>query len=248
MNYRRHELRDRLASEYVLGTLNGRARVRFLRLLRDDRELRDRVAFWERELTPMASMLSVAAPSAQVWQGIAKRVAPQAPDAPARQGWFSRWFDLRQLGSLAAGLILGVAATLLGPALLVTGPANVAETQLPESYAAVLATADGRIGLIVSSLRYGKVMDVKQVQPVPVPAGRTLFLWTIADNGQVRPIGAVAQGRFVQVPLPESSEALFANAKELALTVEPAGSTPAKPGGDFVYRGLCGKIWRVKAP
>jgi anti-sigma-K factor RskA len=248
MNYRQPELRDRLAAEYVLGTLHSRARARFQRLLRDDLELRNRVAFWERELTPMASTLSVAPPSANLWQGIAERVAPRELDVPTRQGWIFRWFDLRTLGSLAAGLFLGVAATLLGPALLVTGPSNVAETQLPESYAGVLATADGRIGLIVSSLRYGKVMDVKQIQPVLVPAGRTLFLWTITANGAVQAIGPVPQGSFVQVPLPETSEVLFANARELALTVEPAGSAPAKPGGDFVYRGLCGKIWRVKAP
>ena len=159
MNYRRPELRDRLASEYVLGTLHGRARARIERLLRDDLELRDRVAFWERGLTPMASTLSVAAPSAEVWARIAKRIAPRERVAPAAsQGrfarWLSRWFELRTLGSLAVGLVLGVAATLLGPALLVTGSANLATSQLPESYVGVLATADGRTGLIVSSLRH----------------------------------------------------------------------------------------------
>ena len=89
-------------------------------------------------------------------------------------------------------------------------------------------------------------MDVKQVQPVAVAAGRTLFLWAITANGAVQAIGPVPQGSFVQVPLPETSEVLFANARELALTVEPAGSTPATPGGAYVYRGLCGKLWRVK--
>lgn len=253
MNYRRPELRDRLASEYVLGTLHGRARARFQRLLRDDLELRDRVAFWERELTPMASTLSVAAPSAQVWEAIAKRIAPRERMAPAAghgryARWLSRWFDLRTLGSLAAGLILGVAVTLFGPALLVDGSANLADSQLPESYVGVLATADGRTGLIVSTLRHGKVMDVKQVQPVPVPAGQTLFLWTLAADGAAQAIGPVPQGSFVRVSLGQTSEALFSKARELALTVEPVGSTPSAPGGPYVYRGLCGKLWRVKSP
>lgn len=255
MNYRRPELRDRLAAEYVLGTLHGRARARVQRLLRDDLALRDRVTFWERELTPMASTLSVAAPSAQVWEAIARRIAPRervAAAAAAGHGryarWLSRWFDLRTLGSLAAGLILGVAVTLFGPALLVGDSANLAGSQLPESYVGVLATADGRTGLIVSSLRHGKVMDVKQIQPVPVPAGQTLFLWTLDANGAVQAIGPVPQGSFVQVSLSQTSEALFATARELALTVEPVGSTPAAPGGPYVYRGLCGKLWRVKSP
>jgi anti-sigma-K factor RskA len=255
MNYRRPELRDRLASEYVLGTLHGRARARFQQLLRDDLALRDRVAFWERELTPMAAPLSVAAPSAKVWEGIAARVAPRERAQQARPGgfarWFALWFDSRTLGSVAAGLFLGVSATMIGPSLLRGGATDLSESQLPESYVGVLATADGRTGLIVSSRRHGKVMDVKRVQPVAVPAGQTLFLWAIeggGGGGKARPIGPVPQGAFVQVALAQTSEQLFASAAELALSVEPTGSTPAQPGGPFVYRGLCGKLWRVKAP
>ena len=248
MNYRHPALRDRLAAEYVLGTLQGRARARFQQLLRDDLELRDRVAFWERELTPMAAPLSVAAPSAKVWEGIAARVAPRDRDMQARQGWFARWFDLRTAGSLAAGLLLGVTAALIGPTILDMRPTNPAETQLPESYVGVLATADGRTGMIVSSRRHGTVMDLKQVRPVPVGAGQTLFLWVIEADGKTRPIGAVPQGSFVQVPLAQTSEKLFASATELALSIESVGAAPGLPSGPFVYRGLCGKLWRVKPP
>lgn len=248
MNYRRPELRDRLASEYVLGTLHGRARARFQQLLRDDLELRDRVAFWERELTPMAAPLSVSAPSAKVWEGISARVAPRDRAAQAKPSWFARWFDLRSLGSVAAGLFLGVSATLIGPSLVGRDAAGLSETQLPESYVGVLATAEGRTGLIVSSRRQGKVMDVKRVLPVAVPDGKTLYLWVIEAGGKTRPIGAVPQGNFVQVPLAQTSEQLFGSATELALSIEPSGSAPPQPSGAFVYRGLCGKLWRVKTP
>ena len=246
MNYRRPALRDRLASEYVLGTLHGRARARFQQLLRDDLALRDRVAFWERELTPMAAPLRVSAPSGKVWEGIAARVAPRERIAAPKPGWFARWFDMRALGSVAAGLFLGITATVIGPSLVGSGAPGGAESQLPESYVGVLATADGRTGLIVSSLRQGQVMDVKRVQPVPVPDGNTLFLWVIEADGKTRPIGPVPQGPFVQVPLSQTSEKLFSSATELALSLEPTGSAPTQPGGPFVYRGLCGKLWRVK--
>ena len=242
MNYRRWF--DPLASEYVLGSLHGHARARFAALLRDDAELQSRVAFWERSLMPMASVLS-AAPSAQVWDAIAARVAPR-PRTPQR-GWIERWFGLRSFASLAAGLFVGVAATLFAPRLLDTTPADVAETQLPESYVGVLAGANGRAGLIVSSRRHGKVLDLKQVQPVSVDAGRTLYLWVIEANGSTQAIGPVPQGAFVQLPLAQSSEQLFAKATELAVSIEAAGTAPAVPGGSFVYRGLCGKLWRVPA-
>ena len=149
---------------------------------------------------------------------------------------------------MAAGLFLGISAAMIGPSLLGGSATDLSESQLPESYVGVLATADGRTGLIVSSRRQGKVMDVKRVQAVAVPAGQTLFLWAIEAGGKTRPIGPVLQGAFVQVPLAQTSEQLFASAAELALSVEPTGAAPLQPGGPFVYRGLCGKLWRVKAP
>jgi anti-sigma-K factor RskA len=251
MNYDRPELRERLASEYVLGTLHGRARPRFQQLMRADAELQARVAFWEQQLMPMAARLSAVAPSAKVWKAIAGRVAPreqavQAQPSGLLRGW-AHWFDLRTLGSVAAGLFVGMAVTLMGPRLLDRDAADVAESQLPQSYVGVLATADGRTGLIVSSLRHGKVVDVKQVQGVAVAPGHTLYLWTIDADGKTRPIGPVPQGSFVQVPLSETSEKLFGKATELALSIEPVNSAPVQPSGAFAYRGLCGKLWRVRA-
>jgi anti-sigma-K factor RskA len=243
MNYR--QVHDRLASEYVLGSLHGRARARFTQLLRDAPELQARVAFWEGALTPLALSLSTA-PSARVWSAIAARVAPRPP---AREpGWLVRWFGVRTLAPLVAGLFLGVTATLIGPTLLDPSSVGLAETQLPESYVGVLAAADGRAGLIVSSRRHGKVMDVKQVQPTVVSAGHTLFLWAIEADGKAHPIGPAPSGKFVQVALTQTSEQLFAKATELAVSIEVSGAAPAAPGGPFVYRGLCGKLWRVPSP
>jgi anti-sigma-K factor RskA len=247
MNYRRPELRDRLAAEYVLGTLHGRARARMQQLLRDDLLLQARVAFWEQKLMPMAAPLWAAAPSAKVWRAIASRVAPREADRP----WWARWFEARTLGPLAAGVVLGLTLTLIGPALqepaVSDGPDSL-DSQLPQSYVGVLATADGRSGVIVSSLRHGKVMDVKQVQPVPVASGQTLYLWAIEADGTTRPIGPVPQGKFVQVALAQTSETLFASATELALSIEAETAAPLLPSGPYVYRGLCGKLWRVPPP
>jgi anti-sigma-K factor RskA len=91
-------------------------------------------------------------------------------------------------------------------------------------------------------------MDLKRVQPVEVGAGQTLYLWAIEADGKTRPIAAVPQGSFVQVPLAQTSEKLFASATELALSIEAAGSAPTSPSAPFVYRGLCGKLWRAKTP
>ncbi len=46
--------------------------------------------------------------------------------------------------------------------------------------------------------------------------------------------------------LPRPAEDLFAQAVELGVTLEAQGGTPAAPSATgYVYRGLCGKLWRV---
>ena len=54
MRYGNPQLRDKLASEYVLGTLRGRARARFESVMRYDPSLRSLVTAWENRLTPLA--------------------------------------------------------------------------------------------------------------------------------------------------------------------------------------------------
>jgi anti-sigma-K factor RskA len=108
MKYDRPELQQRLASEYVLGTLHGRARKRFQRLLAQHRELREAVALWERELVPLASSLTSPPPSPQVWDNIAARVAPGEPrrlvPAFSSAGWAcAHWPRSRRDSSLAWG-------------------------------------------------------------------------------------------------------------------------------------------------
>jgi anti-sigma-K factor RskA len=254
MNYQRPDRCDRLAAAYVLGTLHGGARARFAQLLREHAPLQARVAFWQQQLTPLAQALPPVAPSAAVWQAIAARLAPPPPVHQAATSWWARWLDMRTLGTLTAGLMLGLTLTLSGTALLKrdavdsAANANADTSQLPQSYVGVLAAADGRTGVIVSSLRHGKVMDVKQVQPVSLAAGQTLYLWAIQADGKTRPIGPVPPGKFVQVVLADTSEKLFASATELALSIEAEAATPLRPSTAFVYRGLCGKLWRLPAP
>ena len=55
MKFDSSDLRNALAAEYVLGTLRGRARQRFARLLDADRTLGEVVARWETFLTPLAA-------------------------------------------------------------------------------------------------------------------------------------------------------------------------------------------------
>ena len=102
-SYKNPQLRDKLAAEYVLGTLRGRARDALPALLRYDPDLRRIVAEWEARLTPLAAAAGEIAPPARVWQAIveahrrrgARRRLVGGPRILARAGRhqhrFRRW-------------------------------------------------------------------------------------------------------------------------------------------------------------
>jgi anti-sigma-K factor RskA len=230
---------DQLAAQYALGTLRGSARKRFEALLQTRPDMGRAVWVWHQRLQGLLlSEEPVDVPAGQ-WDQLEARLFGQVQNAI--KPWWTRWFAPIPAGALALGLMLGVVIMPLWEAT----HGGASQTQLPESYVGVLATADGKPGLIVSSLRKGMTVDLKQLADVPVPPGGTLYLWSIDKNGKVQGIGPVPTGKFVSASLPQVAEQLFFPAVELAVTVEPQQTTPSQPSGAFVYRGLCGKLWKL---
>jgi anti-sigma-K factor RskA len=246
MNYDRPELRDRLAAEYVLGTLHGHARRRFQRLIKSNVRLRVAVEVWEQRLIPMGAPLSVPAPAADVWKRIEARVAPGARSvtaaAPqAREGLFARWPGWRTVASLAAGVCVGIGAMLVVPALR---PPPQQSAQLPESYAGFLQDAQGNATMLVSSLRHGSVVDIKVLRPIAVNAEQMLVLWALPKDASPFPLGVVPATGKGQLTLSGTSEKWLLNVAELAASVEPKANTPGTtPSVPFVIRGPCAKFW-----
>lgn len=234
---------DRLAAGYVLGTLRGAARRRFATLLPHKTALRMAVDDWTLRLSPLLTTLPPLEPSRALWRAVAQRtVGPVAGDrhSQSRPLW-RRIFSGIPAGALAMGVMVGVMA----PALWNTQQPDGAPAQLPASYVGVLATADGKPGLIVSSLRQGMLVDIKQVAPVAVPQGMRLYLWRIDAEGKVKPLGPLPGGKWVQMPLADAAEKIFSQAVELAVSVERVDNdSPQTPALPFVYRGLCGKLWK----
>lgn len=244
---------ERLAAEYALGTMPPRARRRFEALMRQRPDINQAVWAWHENLAGSLVAQQPMPVDAAQWGRLEARVfgqAAQAGKATPKVSWWSRLFGPVPSGMLAFGLLMGLAL----PTLLQTWQAQQhkpgIDLQLPESYVGVLATAQGKPGLVVSSLRKGLWVDIKQQQPVDVPAGQTFYLWWLDKAGQAHPVAAVpelGQRRFVSVHLAAPAESVFRDAIELAVSLEPQGSQPAQPGGTFVYRGLCGKVWQPPA-
>jgi len=248
--YDNPSLIDRLAAAYVAGTLQGPARRRLERIMQRQPALVLAVNEWTERLGPLHVALPPHAVSAGLWPRIAASIGMAPPSSTitsatvARAGedtsWWRRLFAPIPAAALAMGLALGSVA----PALWQTYTAAQRGMELPDSYVGVLSTADGKPGLIISSLRQGRVVDVKQVTAVEVPEGQTLYLWRIDKAGAIAAVGALPKGKFTHLTLGEPAEKLFFTAVELAVSIEPSGTTPVVPSQRFVYRGLCGKLWR----
>jgi anti-sigma-K factor RskA len=246
MNWYRHpQTVEALAASYVMGGMSARARRRFEQVMSQRTEVAQAAALWAERALPVALSLPAQTPAAPSWNRLAAAAGLDAPSAspspPTR--WWQRLFAPLPAGALAMGLMIGLAL----PVVLQVARYDRTAMQLPESYVGVLATADGKPGLIVSSLRRGTVVDLKVVTPVPVPAGHYLHLWRIDKDGvpsALGPLPEMVQGTILRMNLSEPAEKAFFPAVELAVSVESGANPPPQPTQPYVYRGLCGKVWK----
>ena len=102
MDYSRPHLADRLAADYVLGTLRGPALRRFEALLPAHPALRQSVQGWQERLSVLAMDVPPVPPSPQVWMAIQRRLFPDA-DTQA-QGPTRRWWQALGLWQGWAGV------------------------------------------------------------------------------------------------------------------------------------------------
>ncbi|MBX3610449.1 MAG: anti-sigma factor [Hydrogenophaga sp.] len=240
--YRNPSAIEPLAAAYVAGTLQGPARRRFEAAMHHHPALVSAVNDWTQRLAPLHRALPEQAPSTALWQRIAGATTGKAPAATA-PSWWQRWLAPIPASALAMGLAVGMVVPVVWQMQI----DQRRGMELPDSYVGVLGTAQGQPGLIISSLRRGTVVDIKRVTPVDVPEGQTLYLWRIDKAGvvtAVAPMPQVAQAPFTRLTLAEPAEQVFFPAVELAVSLEPVGSQPTAPSSPFVYRGLCGKLWR----
>ena len=128
-------LRERLASEYVLGTLRGGARRRFEQWLREEGVVHRSVEEWRSRLYPMAELAPAARPSPAVWQGIEQRISAAEPPKPAEH----RSFLAGLRDNLAFWRGLGTASTAVAAIL-----ATVMMMKEPEPSTAFVATLVAR--------------------------------------------------------------------------------------------------------
>jgi anti-sigma-K factor RskA len=219
------ELRERLAAEYALGTLRGRARERLKRWMRDDPELRKAIQAWETRLAPMAQLVAPVEPPARVWRQVERQL-----ESRTKSSWG------KALGWMAAG----AAAAMVAVAVLL--PLQGDSTA---AYVAVLSDPKtNRPVLVATAERADKVLRVNVLDPAIHVAGRSLELWALPSGGKPRSLGIVSQAERLNLKLLAAADQALADVPALAISLEPAGGSPSgQPTGPVLYTGPCVKYW-----
>jgi len=218
---------EELAAQYALGTLRGRARERFARVMRQDAVVADVARAWENRFAALAGALPGVTPAPRVWTGIAKRLglASTARGTPAWWEGLVFWRGFA-LASFAAALALSV-ITLMGPPAAPT-----------ERVVVVLAGPDARPAMIATAARGDPVLTLKPVLDATPGAGRSYELWALPEGAAPSSLGVIPQGGVAGLPLAGPARALLDRVPTLAVSVEPAGGSPTgQPTGPVIYTG-----------
>jgi anti-sigma-K factor RskA len=242
------ELQDRLAAEYALGTLRGRARERFRRWLREDAAIARAVAEWEALLAPLIDAVAAVPPPARLWRRIEERLGAAAQ---AGGGLWHRIGFWRNLGLVASGM----AATLLAVLVMIApqpqppAPApivvQVQPDKPPPSYLALLSDPKTQKPvLLVSAGRKSDQLWVKTLDPAIHVADRSLQLWAIPKSGAPVSLGLVLADEKAMLKLVAAADQSLGDIPALAVSLEPmGGSSTGAPTGPILFSGPCVKYW-----
>ena len=242
MNYDRPELLDRLAAEYVFGTMSARVRRRFQAIQRALPAAEQAVQSWERRLTPLARSVPPEQPSAAAWDAIDRRTGGQAPRPPTPAFTSLAW--LKPILGVAFGVVATLALVRLYPTAVVPVDEIVQQRgTLPESYVGLLTDAANNPVLLASSTRHGKTMSIKLLRTVDVPAGKVLQLWALPKEGAAFPLGVVPSEGKGAFQLADTSEKLLSSVPRLAVSVEDAPAGAGARPAPYLLTGNCVKLW-----
>jgi len=229
MDYGRPALAERLAAEYVLGTLRGRARQRFETLMGAHPALRLAVLAWYERLMPLTALVKPVPPRPATWQRVQQRLFNHRASVPAPRpvAWWRRLALWQGAAAFATVAAVSLAVLLAQPGTL-QPPIVIVLSATPE--AAALAQAS----FVASVSGDGRSLVLKPLQIGPLGAGRVLELWAVPGRGAPRSLGLVSASGTTRV----LRARLLADTAAFAVSLEPAGGSPTgAPTGPIVSVG-----------
>ena len=224
-----HDLAHRLAAEYALGTLRGRARQRFEAIAAHDPEVEAVRRQWEAAFAPFAERVPEVEPPARVWNRIEERIAGPA----ARGGAWSSVGFWRSFGLLAGGVATVLVAAFIS---LSGGPPR----DEPAMLAILSSPAPANEARMVISMHAPDVVRIRNYRPWKSveDEGKGLELWAIPKEGAPRSLGMVPNVSGEMTLKIRVDDERLKGATTLALSAEPkTGSPTQQPTGRVLCSG-----------
>ena len=209
------ELLDRLAAEYVLGTLRGRARRHFERWMVSPQVV-VMVNDWEQRLAGLEPSLQKITPPARVWRGIESRLELSR----------SRRSTVRWLAIAATVLLAALGIFTLRPV----------SPQLVATQRASIEADPQTIYWRVELLGDNQELDVQVLATHPLESGKAHELWILPAQGSPVSLGLLPASGTRHLVLSAAQRAALAGARQLAVSLEPSGGSPTGlPTGPVIH-------------
>ncbi|MGD8207756.1 MAG: anti-sigma factor, partial [Thiohalocapsa sp.] len=236
--YQDPELYDRLAAEYVLGTLQGRARQRFVRLMDERPYIEAAVSEWQDRLDPLGERVPELQPPSRVWRGIDREIRASGRSArqtevrsSAKPGfWQSLAFWQFSTVAAVALLVVSVLVPVQRPGEPPM-PQYVSVLEAPDNGPMMVATGTGKPWTLTVALVDG--VDGKEM-----PDDKQMRLWCYHKDGRKPiPMGIVTTDKYTVFTLTQEQWEGLAQMSHLGISVEPMGSDQDEPMGPVMYKG-----------
>lgn len=226
--YQNPELYERLAAEYVLGTLEGSARKRFERLANERPYIRYAVELWEGRLNTLSEVLPEEKPGAHVWNNIRHQISQHSSQKKPLWERLGFW-------QLATGLL---SVLLVTAVLLPQQTGGIA----PLNFVAVLESPEDKPMIVTTGMRDMGMLDVRLLE-MPTVKDQQWVLWAIPKEG-MEPIyvGLLRQDSMkTRLHLTEVQWNQIHGVEMFAVSFEPNGgkAVQQQPTGTMMYKGKC---------
>jgi anti-sigma-K factor RskA len=241
-----HDPDNAMAADYVMGLLDGAEHAAAEQRIATDQSFAQAVSAWRERLADLDLSAEETPPNPALWQRIsdATRIAPidALPSARAALHGATLWDNIRFWRGLGIG---GAFAALFFATIMIGALSTsrqlrndmIALAQRKPIYVAVLVNDTTKeAGAIVNAFSNGRV-ELIPLQPIEVPPGRTLQVWTLWDRAiGPKSIGLTGKSRTLQLDLESLPETVQDQLFEI--TLEPEGGSPiGRPTGPILFKG-----------
>ncbi len=233
MKLQNPELQDMLAAEYIMGTLHGRARLRFEYYMAILPALRDTVDAWSEKLHEIDATLKPITPKKHVWKNIERRLG-----FSKKQGWFSALINSLSFWKLSSALTASFAIVLLSYITLT--PIDIEQ---PPQYVTVINNQQAQSSWLVSVNLEAERLRIKSVSAQTLTAAKSFELWLLpATKKAPISMGLIPASGTQELKLSRKLLAILKHnmptAVGMAVSLEPKGGSPTgAPTGPILYQG-----------